>query len=508
MVKRTFICVLCIILVACTTPIQGLAEAIPEVAAPTNTVGEIGGYLSGNSVSVHQLYNDRKFNYAQGHGFAAERGNNLIDSLKGSVSTVVGDNNIKDGADRMIINRGGTITWIQDKYYSTASGSVNAAFDSTTGKYRYVDSDGTPMNLEVPADQYEKAVAVLRDKIQNGQLDNCGVTDPDEATNIIKKGNLTYKQAVNLTKAGTIESLTYDAAAGTVSATCAAGISFALDYASGIMNGIEPAVALKNAGMNGLKTGSIVFATYIISSQLVKTGLPNALAPTAEAIAKTLGKDVCEAILLKSGATVTKDVVKGAAQIISSSLIVEGVFLIVLTSADVVELFQGRISKEELLKNLTVTIIGVAIGAAGAVGGAALGALIVPGAGAVIGGILGDLVAGTIGTLAAEALIAPFYESDAEEMFEIINAQFTSLCSDYLISEGEATNIIEKLKSKLVGDTLKDMYASDNREQFAHDLMEPLFEEQVAARTPLSLPSEAELRAEMKNSLIGVVFIH
>ena len=506
MLKRILICTLCIIHFAGATPLQGLAEEVSSTTTPTNSIGELNGYLSGNALAINQWYTDRKFNYEQGHGFAAERGNNLIDTLRGNHSTVVGDDNAAHGPDRMIINRDGSITWIQDKYYSSASGSVNAAFDDTTGLYRYIDSDGNPMKLEVPADQYDEAVRLMRKKIAKGQVP--GVTDPDEAASLVKKGGLTYKQAVNLTKAGTVESLTYDAVHGTITAAYAAGISFAIDYTCGILNGVEPSDAVKNAGMNGLKTGSVVFATYVISSQLIKAGTANALVPTAEAIAKSLGKDVCEAILLKSGATVTKDVIKGAAQIIANELIVDGVLVVVLTGVDVVELFRGRISKEELLKNLTVTIISVAAGVAGGYGGAALGSLIAPGAGTIIGGILGNLVAGGVSALVAEALIAPYYESDAEEMYNIIYTEFVNLCNDYLVSEGEATAIIEKLKSKLAGDTLKEMYAADNREQFARDILVPLFEDQVAARNPITLPTESELRAEMKRALIGIVFIH
>ena len=507
--KKAIASLLCACLLMSLIPTQAFAADVKaeDSVEETPSIGELNGYLAGNMKAVNQFYTDRKFTYETGHGFAAERGNNLIDTLKGNNSTVVGDNNIKDGADRMIINRDGSITWIQDKYYSTASGSVNSAFDDMTGMYRYIDADGNPMQLEVPSDQYDDAVKLMRSKIENGQVPN--VTDPDEAVNIVRKGGLSYKQAVNLTKAGTIESLTYDAINGTITATCAAGISFAIDYTCCVLNGIEPEAAIKSAGMNGLKTGGVVFATYVISSQLVKTGLPNALVPTAEAIAKSLGPDVCEAILLRSGATtVGKDVVKGAAQIIAKELIVDGVLIIVLTGVDVVELFRGRISKEDLLKNLTVTIIGVAAGAAGGYGGAALGTLIAPGAGTAIGGILGSLLAGTLGFLAAEALIAPFYESDAEEMYNIISEEFLTLCEEYLINESEGTSITEKLKSKLVGDTLKDMYASENRNQFARELMEPLFVDQVSMREQIKMPTEAELRVEMKDALQGIVFVH
>ena len=46
---------------------------------------------------------------------------------------------------------------IQTKYCSTATNSVNAAFDSN-GNYRYYDAKGKPMQLEVPADQYDDLV--------------------------------------------------------------------------------------------------------------------------------------------------------------------------------------------------------------------------------------------------------------------------------------------------------------------------------------------------------------
>ena len=137
-----------------------------------------------------------------------------------------------------------------------------------------------------------------------------------------------------------------------------------------------------------------------------------------------------------------------------------------------------------------------------------MGSLIAPGAGTVIGGIIGSFLAGTLSSLAAEALIAPFYESDAEEMFNIISSEFLVLCEEHLINENEGAAITDKLKSKLVGDVLKDMYASDNRNKFARDLMEPLFIEQANNRAVIKMPSAAELRSEMKDALHGIVFVH
>ena len=52
------------------------------------------------------------------------------------------------------------------------------------------------------------------------------------------------------------------------------------------------------------------------------------------------------------------------------------------------------------------------------------------------------------------------------------------------------------------------MYASEDRNQFARDLMEPLFIDQVKQRTVIVIPTEEDLRYEMKQTLQGVVFIH
>ena len=210
--KRILSFLLCICILCGLMPSQVMAAnqtGEPSIEEQTNSIGELGGYLAGNALTAAKLFAERKFTQPGGRGFAAERGNNLIDCVKGLNASVVGDDNAANGPDRKIINRDGSITWIQDKYYPYASQSVNAAFNDA-GQYRYLDGNGKPMQLEVPADQYDNAVQMMRDKIQNGQVP--GISDPDEAVNLIRKGNLTYEQAGNIAKAGTVDSLKYDAA--------------------------------------------------------------------------------------------------------------------------------------------------------------------------------------------------------------------------------------------------------------------------------------------------------
>ena len=256
-----------------------------EDEGKTITIGEAGGYLIGNLKTTNKLYADRKFSLPTGHGFAAENGNNLYDSLSGRKGKVVGDNNVKNGADRIVFNKNGTTTLIQDKYYSTPQRSVNAAFDSD-GFYKYVDGDGYPMQLEVPADQYDSSVSLMKEKIKGGKVRN--VTDPAEAESIIRKGKLTYKQAVNLTKAGNIDSLKYDATTGVITAVSAAGISFVLNLAIASINGEDISSALTDSIKDSLKTGSIVGIAHILVSQLSRTSINKLYVPVGEALSKVI----------------------------------------------------------------------------------------------------------------------------------------------------------------------------------------------------------------------------
>ena len=129
--QRITAIVLCFSMMMGMIPFYGIKSL--AVAPDISTLGEIGGYLQGALQTIEKTYAERKFNYVQGHGFAAERANNLSDVLRGEKAVVVGDNNVKNGPDRQILNRDGATMFIQDKYCATASESLNAAFDSVTG---------------------------------------------------------------------------------------------------------------------------------------------------------------------------------------------------------------------------------------------------------------------------------------------------------------------------------------------------------------------------------------
>ena len=515
--KKQFISViLCFAFVTTSLPVTAFANYEQKPQKAVKSIGEDGGFLISNFKAQKKYIEDYKFNARQGHGFAAEQGNNLIDKATGKRVKVVGGDNAKNGADRMIFGRNGKNIIIQDKYYKSAAQGIDACFDKETGMFRYMDADGHPMKIEVPKDQYDDAVKALKQKISDGKIE--GVTDTKEASNIIRKGNLTYEQAKNITKAGNIDSVTYDAANGCIVAAPAVGISFAIDYAVCKFNGQSTEDAVKSAALNGLKTGTVVFATYVISSQLKKItvnggNIIKAMQPASEAVVKRLGKGCTNALVQmgkssSTAVTTTAKATETAARVLSNQVVVDGVLIVVLTTGDVINLFRGRISKEQLLKNLCVTAISVGAGTAGSIAGGAIGSLIAPGAGTAIGSIAGGAATGTATGWISEKALSRYYEGDATQMYNIISDEFKIMADDYLINEDEGNAITTSLSKKLDDKTLKDMYASKDRKKFARKLMKPLFEEKIKERKPIKMPSVEEIRYEYKDEMQGIVFVH
>ncbi len=456
---------------------------------------ETAGVVFGNVSNAATNYSADKFHTPRGHGFAAERANHLYDMLHGKGAHIVGDDNVKNGADRMVdgIN-------IQSKYCSSGSKCIKECFKND--EFRYFNADGTPMQIEVPSDKYDDAVKAMAERIKKGQVP--GVTDPAQAKDIVRKGNFTYEQAKNIAKAGTIESITFDAVNGMVIAGYSFGISAALTFAVSVWNGEDSETALKSAAAAGLKVGGTTFLTAVLTSQLQKTVLSGAFKASSDAIVNMIGPKASQFLVnaLRSGKNIYgAAAMKSASKLLRGNIVTAAASVVVLSSVDVINIFRGRISGAQLFKNLTNTTATVAGGTAGWVGGASAGAAlgsIVPGIGTAVGGIVGGLLGSFMGGSAANsvssAVLDEFIEDDAKEMLQIIEDVFKDMSADYLISQSEGEEIADSLKDIIDGDVLKDMYADDYRHDFARNLLEPVFERVTAERTKIILPRQNELR--------------
>ncbi|MDF1875216.1 hypothetical protein JHD48_05685 [Sulfurimonas sp. SAG-AH-194-I05] len=447
------------------------------------------------------------FNYAdnvvmggsQGHGFAGEKLNNMYDTIVGKDATIVGGDNAKNGADRLVdgVN-------IQTKYCKTGSRCVNECF-ADDGIMKYINPDGTPMQIEVPSDKYQDAIQSMEDKIRKGKVP--GVSDPKEAQNIIKRGEFTYQQAINVAKFGTVESLTFDAVNGLRLAGTSMGISSVISFSVAIWNGDSFDKALKSSIYSGLKVGGVAWAGSILAAQLGRTGLEQALRGTTDYIVKSMGKNAYHFLangLRSSGKIYGAAAINNVSKVLRGNVVTAVATTVVMSVPDFYRLFNGKVSGAQVFKNVTKTGAGVAGGVGGWMGGAAAGAAVgsaVPilgtAVGGIVGGLLGSFAGGSAGSKVAEVVLDEFIEDDAKAMMSIVEDVFATLAFEYILNQEEANNALSKFTKRDVPELLRNMYASSNSKAYATRVLESIIETIVKQRPQIKLPSNQKLIEHM-----------
>lgn len=485
---------------------------------------DIGGITYGNISNASNLYGMDKFNTPRGHGFAAERANHLNDKISNfdflgqNKVNLVGDDIdpltgkiVKNGADRIVNG-----VEIQTKYCRTGSKCIAECFDKN-GEFRYFSKNGNPMQIEVPSDKYDDAIQAMRKRIENGQVR--GVTDPNKAKDIVKKGSITYQQAKNIAKAGNIDSIKYDLKTGAITSTYAFGVTSLVTFAKSIWDGEEFDVALKNSAWAGIKTGGITLATSFLSQQVMRTGVSSVLVGGSEAFVGLIGPKASAMLVnaFRSGSNIYgAAAMKSAAKMLRGNIIVSGASILVLSTVDILDIFRGRISGKQFVKNVLNLGTSVIAGGAGWVAGTAAGAKVgtilgsvVPGIGNIVGGAVGGLfglvgatIAGTAGGELSKAVTdVVIGEDDAEEMLRILEEEFTELAQEYLLNKNEAEKIASKLQNALDSSTLKDMYEASSRIEFCRELLIPIIENEIIKRKKISAPSYSDVVKGIKLAL-------
>ena len=366
-----------------------------------------------------------------GHGFAAEDANALNDMWQGCEVDLTGRDNSKGGADRVSNGKA-----IQTKYCKTAYESVQHGFDPETGMYAY---EGQV--LEVPLDQYDEAVRIMREKIAAGKVN--GTTNPDDATKIIKRGSVTYQQAKNIARAGNIDSLLFDAKTQSVTAVSAFGISFAINLGMMLLfrdkNNFNFKEAAQMAFLAGLQNGTITMASGILASQVLRTQFGRNLAAYVQWGAKNgvnviyqnqLGKDLVHKL---SKALFNKGIYGGAAKnaatkFLRTNAITNLAVFVVVSVPDTYYLLQHQMSGTQYIKNLIVSGSSIVGGTIGAVLGSMLGPM---------GMIGGGLAGGVVFSWASKKIADKIGKDDAEKMYQLIQVALIRLSHDYMIQSDE-----------------------------------------------------------------------
>lgn len=427
----------------------------------------LGVKNTANTVADQVVFNSR-----QGHGYAGEHANHLADKMMGKKAKLVGKGNEKDGADRLANGKP-----IQTKYCKTGSRCIEECFDGD--RFRYLHN-GKPMQIEVPKDKYDAALEAMRERIKKGEVP--GVTDPKDAEKIVKKGLFTYEQAKNIAKAGTVESLTYDAVKGIELGIQAFGLSSVLTFAACVWNGDDLETAFRTSMEAGIKVFGVAWGGTVISSQLARTGLEKALRPMTEKIVNQMGSKAAA----KIAAAVSGKKIAGAAakkhvaKLMRGNMITTIATTAVLSGKDMLHATEGKISGGQLTKNLVTTGANVGAGTigmtAGATQGAAWGTAILPGVGTAVGGFIGGLIgavaAGSAAGGATKFVMDQLIEDDREQILPIVEEQFGIVASNFLFGQPEADHLIEALRDDGFENRLREIFASEDRESHTYEWIE------------------------------------
>ncbi len=456
-----------------------------------------------------------KYHTKGGHGFSAEDANNLSDKIRGKRAEVVGVSNELNGADRVVNG-----LRVQSKYFQTPTKTVAASFDSSTGVFRY-----TGQVLEVPSDQYDACVKIMRDRISQGRVP--GYSNPADADKIVHQGTVTYKQARNIARSGNLDSLSFDAKTHAVTSTGVMAVSFAASYAQSRWQGNGTRVAIGNALHTAIAAGSTTLITGIVSAQVLRTGVAAIgvvpIRNSLKVVSRTaLGKEAINRLAAGSlgkaayGAAATNHVSK----LLRSNAVTATVAAVATSTPDFYRvLFARSISWQQFAKNTSVNVAGVAGGTVGWMGGALAGGTIgstVPvvgtAVGGVVGGIIGALSGGVGGSAVAKRVADRVRSDDADYQIAMIQEELRELAFEYMLTESEVERIGVDAKGIVSPRWLREAFKSSKagadsealtawvREEF-----EPRFETLVGERPKIQMPEVAEVESELSRIVEAVV---
>lgn len=408
----------------------------------------------------------------QGHGFAAENANHRIDKLMMKKAEIVGGDNAKNGADRLVNGAS-----LQTKYCKTAARSVGAGFDGQNGSYKYLDAQGKPMKIEVPKDQYELAVETMKKKIQEGKIP--GVSDPEQANELVVKGHLTYDQAKNITKFGTLESVTYDITEGAIVGAVAGGISFALSACVYYVSTGDKKQALKIAVIQGGKTFGKSLTVFVGAQQLNRVAVVQKVLSMIDVSALSHSKRS----LLQKGFGVSSN--NSLNKALRGTLITSIVLIAVTTGPDMVKMVRGRISKAQFVKNLAVVSSGIAGGTIGSIAGGIVFTPLGPIA-AMLGRAAGGIIGGVVSSVIANKIAGNFMEEDRVRMLKLVQNQLEYLAVSFMLSKEELQNLNRNLEHILEPKTLEIIHAAKSEQRaMANFILKPVVVSVVKQRPAL-----------------------
>lgn len=318
----------------------------------------------------------------------------------------------------------------------------------------------------------------------------------------MKQGAFTYKQVRHLAEAGLIEELLLEEDGRVQLKNESLGMSAAIAFAQSAWNGATREEAVENSVYTGLNIVGEAVVDEVLSNDIqdielddtfeLGSGVRGAIQKNgAKVVAKkAAGKFTHKAMI--SSLAAKKTILMLNANVVTGALVTG-----VLSTLDISRAIKGEMSRTQLFKNVTKTAANVTGSIGGMAIGAAIGALVPWGStsmGGLVGGIVGLIIGSVVASKIAGRILNHFIEDDAKEMLDIFELELEQHVYEHLLNEQELQKLLEIFKSKYkIPKLLRQMFKSEDREQFARDIIQKELISIYSDRKTLKLPAINEI---------------
>lgn len=343
-------------------------------------------------------------------------------------------------------------------YFPTAETAVKVGFSRCRGAYR----DASTL-FEVPTEQYEDAVRRVTQPVDGLGAERPPAT-PEEALRL-RRGTVSYQQALRIAQAGRIKGITIDPESAAIRCDFRYGMSFALIYAHARWSGASERVAVATALGASLRAGPSSAIHGFLSARLDGAhGVSSTSAGTRGALSGTasspLGLGVADGAL-RSLSTIAGPVGYGPAGLIASASPLASTVAIGVANLDFYRAALERsISWTQFTKNMIIKSSGILVGGGGWASGAALGSAMGGPLGAFVGGLVGALSGGSVGAVGAKRVADRFIEDDAMRLMAIVQQRAEASARTYMLTREEIEAFATRLKAVTDAAWLRRLFRS------------------------------------------------
>lgn len=315
--------------------------------------------------------------------------------------------------------------------------------------------------LEVPEEQYLEAADLITQ----------AADPPDQGPSLltpagtcrIRRGTVSYRQALRIAQARRIDGVDVDSDTSTVNCDFPYGMSFALEYARARWSGGGERAAVAVALSSSLNAGASSSMHGLLSARLgAGRGSFSRSARTEGAISgmasSPLGRGAADGAL-RSLSTIAGPVGYGYVGLLAGASPVASTVAMGVANLDFYRAALKRsISWTQFTKNMAIKASGIFVGAGGWASGSALGSVLGGPLGAFVGGLVGALSGGSLGAVSAKRVADRFIEDDAVRLMAIVQQCSEELAFEYMLTAEEIDEFAKRIKTLIDAAWLRRMF--------------------------------------------------